>query len=231
MTMTDSVKSNHSPLLVLVITGLCAYLGIALILHVQYLIYLAKLSQGVLIEADYPRALIIGTLLQRIAIIISFVSIFWGIRRMRIAGKSILHAFIAIVGIGMCIFFFTLNYYENSKIHEIYNGFFDAQIIQRLETKLLKNNLPSNSRAYIEKALAEEIYLDQNHLTSIADENGNHSLFKPTDDDIKYKKLRIFIKDAFSRNEKSTRNSMALWAIILLLGICLGRFLPVRKAN
>jgi hypothetical protein len=229
--MTDSVKSRHSYFLVLVIAGLCVYLCIALILHVQYLIFLTKLSQGTLIEPAYPRAVIIGTLLQRIAILISFAAIYWGIRRMRITGKSILHTFVAIIGIGMCISYFMLNFYENSKVHQIYTGVFDAQIIQRLEKKLLKNDLPSKNRAFIEKALAKEIYLDQNHLISIADENGSHSLFKPTDDDIKYKRLRNVLKDAFSRDEMSTRNRMVMWLVILLLGVCFGRFMPVRKAN
>lgn len=227
--MTDSVKSHHSLLLVLVIAFLCAFLCIALILHVQYLIFLTKLSQGIL--PAYPRAAIIGRLLQRVAILISLFAIIWGIRRMRIAGKSILHAFVAIIGIVMCILFFTLNTYENTKLHQIYKGSFDTQIIQRLETKLLQNDLPAKNRAFIEKWLAKEIYLDQNHLISIADENGNHSLFKPTDDDLNNRRLRNVIKDSFSRVEKSIRFSMALWLIILLLGIGLGRFLPVRKAN
>lgn len=232
MTMTDSLKSHNSALLVLVIAGLCAYVCIAVILHVQYFNFLTKLSQGALIETGYPRAVIIGTLLQqRVAILISFSAIFLGIRRMRIAGKSNPYAFVAIIGIGMCILFLTLNFFENRKVHQISKGIFDTQIIQRLETKLLRNGLPSKSRAFIEKILAKEIYLDQSRLISVTDENGNHSLFKPTDDDIKNRRLRNVLKDEFSRDEKSTRYLNILWLINLLLGVCLGSFLPIRKAH
>jgi hypothetical protein len=225
------VRSYPSSSIVIVIAGLCAYLCIVLILHVPYLIYLTKLSQGILIEFPYPRAAVIGTLLQNVAIFISFAAIFWGIRRMRKAGKSIPYAFVAIIGIGTCILFFIINYYANNMVNQIYKGFIHTHIIQSLESKLLQNDLSLKNRVFIEKMLAEEIYLDQNRLISIADENGNHSLFKPTDDDIKLRRYRILLKDAFFHDEKTTRNRMALWPTILLLGICLGRFLPVRKAN
>jgi hypothetical protein len=231
MTMTDSVKSHRLSLLVLIIAGFCAYLAVALILHVQYLMYLTKVAQGVLVEPTYPRAWMVGMLLQKAAILISFASIFWGIRRVKMAGKSILHACVAIIGIGMCIVFFLLNLYENNKMHHIYKGIFDAQVIPKLETKLLKKGLPLKNRAFIEKMLAKEVYLDQNHRISITDESGKRSLFNPTDEDMKYRRLRNFLKDAILRDEKSARNRMVFWLISLLLGVGLGRFLPARKAN
>jgi hypothetical protein len=212
--------------------GLCTYLCIALIVNVPYLIYIDKISRGDLVEwYPYPKVLRVGVILQGAAIIISFAAIFFGIRRMRKLGKSIQHGFIVIIGIGMCILFLILNFYVNTKMNQIHRGLFETNIIANLEERLMKTDLPSKQRTFYEKQLAKEIYVGQNRLISITDENGNHSLFVPSDEDIAYKKSHDIVKNSILRDKRVTRNRMILWIAVLFFGIFLGRFLPIRKSS
>jgi hypothetical protein len=173
----------------------------------------------------------VGVILQSAAIIISFAAIFFGIRRMRKLGKSIQQGFIVIIGIGMCILFLILNFYVNTKMNQIHRGLFETNIIANLEERLMKTDLPSKQRTFYEKQLAKEIYVGQNRLISITDENGNHSLFVPSDEDIAYKKSHDIVKNSILRDKRVTRNRMILWIAVLFFGIFLGRFLPIRKSS
>jgi hypothetical protein len=228
--MTDPGKSHRSS--IFVITGLCAYLCVALITYVPYLIYINKMSQGDFIgRYPYPKVLMVGVIFQSAAIIISLAAIFFGIRRMRKLGKSFQHGFVVIIGVSMCILFFILNFYVNNKMNQIHKGLFETNIIPKLEERLMKSALTSEQRIFCERQLAKEIYVAQNRLISITDENGNYSLFKPSDKDIAYKKSRDIVKNSILRDKRATRNRMILWITILFFGIFLGRFLPIRKSN
>ena len=224
------MKSHSFPISIMI--GLCTYLFIALIVNVPYLIYLDKISRGYLIAwYPYPKVLMVGVILQSAAIIISFAAIFFGIRRIRKLGKSNQQGLIVIIGVGMCILFFILNFYINNKLNQIHKGLFETNIIAKLEEKLMKSDLTSKQRIFCERQIAKEIYVDQNRLISITDENGNHSLFIPSDEDIAYKKSHDIVKDSILRDKRTTRNRMILWVVVLFFSISLGRFLPIRKSN
>jgi len=173
----------------------------------------------------------VGVILQSAAIIISFAAIFFGIRRMPKLGKSIQHGFIVIIGAGTCILFFILNFYVNNKMNQIHKGLFETNIIAKLEERLMKSDLTLKQRIFYERQLAKEIYADQNRLISITDENGNHSLFIPSDEDTAYKKSHDIVRDSILRDKRATRNRMILWIAVLFFGVFLGRFLPIRKSN
>jgi len=173
----------------------------------------------------------VGVILQSAAIIISFAAIFFGIRRMRKLGKSNQHGLIVIICAGTCILFFILNFYINNKLNQIHKGLFETNIIAKLEEKLMKSDLTSKQRIFCERQIAKEIYVDQNRLISITDENDNHSLFIPSDEDIAYKKSHDIVKDSILRDKRTTRNRMILWIVVLFFGISLGRFSPIRKSN
>ena len=223
------MKSHSFPISIMI--GLCTYLFIALIVNVPYLIYLDKISRGYLI-AWYPsKVLMVGVILQSAAIIISFAAIFFGIRRMRQLGKSNQHGLMVIICAGTCILFFILNFYINNKLNQIHKGLFETNIIAKLEEKLMKSDLTSKQRIFCERQIAKEIYVDQNRLISITDENGNHSLFIPSDEDIAYKKSHDIVKDSILRDKRTTRNRMILWVVVLFFSISLGRFLPIQKSN
>ncbi len=228
--MTDAMKSQSLP--VSIIIGLCTYLCIALAVNVPYLIYIDKISRGHLIGwYPYPKVLIVGVIFQSAAIIISFAAIFFGIRRIRKLGKSNQQGLIVIIGVGMCILFFILNFYLNNKLNQIHKGLFETNIIAKLEEKLTKSDLTSKQRIFCERQIAKHIYVDQNRLVSITDENGNHSLFIPSDEDIAYKKSHDIVKDSILRDKRTTRNRMILWIVVLFFAISLGRFLPIRKRD
>jgi len=173
----------------------------------------------------------VGVILQSAAIIISFAAIFFGIRRMRKLGKSNQHGLIVIICAGTCILFFILNFYINNKLNQIHKGLFETNIIAKFEEKLMKSDLTSKQRIFCERQIAKEIYVDQNRLISITDENDNHSLFIPSDEDIAYKKSHDIVKDSILRDKRTTRNRMILWIVVLFFGISLGRFSPIRKSN
>jgi len=116
-------------------------------------------------------------------------------------------------------------------MNQIHKGLFETNIIPKLEERLMKSALTSEQRIFCERQLAKEIYVAQNRLISITDENGNYSLFKPSDKDIAYKKSRDIVKNSILRDKRATRNRMILWITILFFGIFLGRFLPIRKSN
>lgn len=116
-------------------------------------------------------------------------------------------------------------------MNQIHKGLFETNIIARLEERLMKSDLTSKQRIFFERQLAKEIYVDQNRLISITDENGNHSLFKPSDEDIAYKKSHDMVKNSILRDKRATRNRMILWIAVLSFSILLGRFLPIRKSN
>ena len=224
------MKSHGPPIFIII--GLCTYLCIALIVYVPYLIYIDKMSQGDFIgRYPYPKVLMVGVIFQSAAIIISLAAIFFGIRRMRKLGKSNQHGFIVIIGVSTCILFFILNFHVNNKMNQIHKGLFETNIIAKLEKRLMKSDLTSKQRIFYEKQLAKEIYVDQNRLISITDENGNHSLFKPSDEDIAYKKSHDIVKNSILRDKRATRNRMILWIAVLFFSIFLGRFLPIRKYN
>jgi len=150
---------------------------------------------------------------------------------MRKLGKSNQHGLIVIICAGTCILFFILNFYINNKLNQIHKGLFETNIIAKLEEKLMKSDLTSKQRIFCERQIAKEIYVDQNRLISITDENDNHSLFIPSDEDIAYKKSHDIVKDSILRDKRTTRNRMILWIVVLFFGISLGRFSPIRKSN
>jgi len=224
------VKS-HS-LHISIIIRLCTYLCIALIAYIPYLIYVDKISRGDLVGLySYPKPLMVGVILQSAAIIISFAAIFFGIRRMRRLGKSIQDGLIVIIGVGTCILFFIFNLYVNNTMKQIHSGLFETNIIVKLEERLMRSDLTSKQRSVYERQLAKEIYVDQNRLISITDENGNHSIFIPSDQDRAYKKSHDIAKDSILGDKRTTRNRMILWIAVLFFGIFLGKCLPIRKAN
>jgi hypothetical protein len=226
--MQDVRKSRR--VLALIITGLCAYLCAALMAYVPYLIYVDKLLQGDLSGSyPYPKALIAGAILQYTAIIASFAAIFWGIRRIRNTRKSIQHWLIVIIGIGICILFFNLNFVEYNKLDKFCRQVLETDVIAKLEAKLAKGDLPQKARILCEGMLAKEIYVNQGRLISITDQNGTRSLFKPSGDDMAYKKTHDFLKRSILRRENTTRNGSILWIAVLFLSIILGRFWPAAK--
>jgi hypothetical protein len=228
--MTDPMKSHSLPISIVI--GLCTYFCIALVVNIPYLIYIDKISRGDLIgRYPYPKVLMVGVILQSAAIIISFAAIFFGIRRMRKLGKSFQHGLIVIIGVAACILFFILNFYLSNKLNQIHKGLFETNIIAKLEEKLTKSDLTAKQRIFCETQIAKELYVDQNRLISITDENGNHSLFTPSDEDIAYKKSHDIVKDSILRDKRTTRNRMILWIVVLFFAISLGRFLPFRKSN
>jgi len=230
MIMTDAGKSHKSSIFIIIV--LCTYLFIALIAYVPYLIYIGKMSQGDFIGwYPYPKVLMAGVILQSATIVISFAAIVLGVRRVRKLGKSFQHGFVVIIGVSMCILFFILNFYVNNKMNQVHKGLFQTNIIAKLEKRLMKSDLPSKQRIFYERQLAKEIYADQNRLISITDENGNHSLFKPSDEDIAYKKSHDIVKNSILRDKRATSNRMILWIAVLFFSIFLGSFLPIRKSN
>jgi hypothetical protein len=230
MIITDPNKSHRSSIFIII--GLCAYLCIALITYVPYLIYIDKMSQGDFVRLDpHPKALIVGVIFQRAAIIISPAAIFLGIRRMRILGKGFQNGFVVLIAVSMCVLFFIFNFYIYNKMNQIHKGFFETNVIPILEERLMKSDLTSKQRIGIERLLAKNIYVDQNRLISITDENANHSLFKPSDEDRAYKKSRDFVINSIFGARRAAKHQMILWITLLFLGICLGRFFPIRKSN
>jgi hypothetical protein len=226
--MQDIRKSRRA--VAFIIIGLGAYLCAALMAYVPYLIYVDKLLQGDVSESyPYPKALIAGAILQYTAIIASFAAIFWGIRRLRSARKSIQHRLIVIIGIGICVLFFNLNFVEYNKLDKFRRQVLEIDVIGKLEAKLTKNDLPQKARIISEQMLAKEIYVNQGRLIKITDDRGNSFLFKPSDDDIAYKKTHDFLKRSILRREHTTRNGSILWIAVLFLSILLGKIWPAAK--
>jgi len=178
-----------------------------------------------------PNISIVRVILHVGAIIISFASILLGIRRMRKLGRNFQHGFMVIIGVSTCILFFILNFYVNNKMSQMYRGFFETNIIGKLEKKLMESDLTLNQRIFVEKQLAKEIYVSQNRLISITDENGNHSLFKPSDENIAYKKSHDYLRNWILKIKIAKKNGMILWIAVLVFGILLGRYLPIQKSN
>jgi uncharacterized membrane protein len=229
--MADGWKSNKSFIFLLI--GLCIFLFIALIANVPYLIFIEKILQNGEITGWYsnPKIHLIRGVLYGVAAIISFVAILLGIRRMRILGKSYRHSSIVIIGVSTCILFLMLNFYINNKLDQVYKGFFETNIIAKLENTLTDSDLTSKQRALIERQLAIEIYVNENRQITITDENGRKFLFNPSEKDLAYKEGYSTFKKAILKDIKTAKKGMILWSSILFSSILLGRYLPIRKSH
>jgi hypothetical protein len=231
MKMADnSRKSNKSFLFLLI--GFCIFLFIALIANVPYLIFIGKILDGKIAGwYSNPKISLVRVILHGVAAIISFAVILLGIRRMRILGKSYRHSAIAIIGVSTCILFFMLDFYINNKLNQVYKGFFETNIIAKLENTLTGSDLTSKQRALIERQLAIEIYVNENRQITVTDENGRKFLFNPSEKDLAYKEGYDTFKKAILEDIKGQKKGMILWSSILFFSVLLGRFLPIRKSN
>lgn len=201
---------------------------------IPYLIYIEKIFQNETINPwlGFSRKIwLVRGILYLVAIIISFATILLGTRRMRILGKSYRHGSIAIIGVSTCILFFMLNFYINNKLNQVYKGFFETNIIEKLEKDLMKKDLTSKVRVLFERQLAVEIYVNENRQITIRDEDGHPFLFNPSEKDLAYKEGHDTFKKAILEDIRRVKNGMILWTTILFFSILLGRFLPIRKSH
>ena len=98
-----------------------------------------------------------------------------------------------------------------------------------IESVLADEDLPDKHRRYWEKALAKEYYLLYGKLLESTTDQGEKKIYQPTQEDIDFKNKYDSTYSLMGWIMSGLRNAMVLWASVIVFGMLIGLFLPMRK--
>ena len=126
-----------------------------------------------------------------------------------------------VVAYSICIVFIAMNYAYYTKFNTIYNNTIKDNSTDKLSNQL-NNSISASRKAKYEELLAQQYYVMHNRLVTINDVNGNKTIYKPTPEINKLKK--IYEEAAYMINWIIIRTiySSIIWLLVPILSSLYG---------
>ncbi len=159
---------------------------------------------------------------------VAFVTIVLGIKKLQTDSRNYKALSMLIIGSVICVMFFISHLFLKNQNEQL-KTVFEPDVIPGLEKSLKEKELTGSKRAAFEKFLAKEIYVREGRLISILDEEGNPSVFNPSERDEASKRNHDYIIKLIPENERTAKKGMILWASVLLLSIFIGILLNIKN--
>jgi hypothetical protein len=106
-----------------------------------------------------------------------------------------------------------------------------TNMIVKIENLLRSENTPESRRPLLLRKLAESRYLQYGERIEIIDHDNQQQIYQPPKEIIKFKQQNDRSRKLFGWIKKKARNSIFIWAGVLLLSSAIGFFAPFDKSR
>ena len=161
-----------------------------------------------------------GAILAASAIIIS------GLRSIRNQGSSRRRIVMVLFGIGIGLFFLTLNCIANIQMGKMLKSYDFSKMIGLIEFRLKQDNLPEEKRSVLQQKLAESSYLQSGERILITVEDNQKKVYEPPAAILRFKENVDFSRQMYGLIQQWAYYSIYVWVGVLLISTLAGALTP-----
>ena len=154
-----------------------------------------------------------------------------GGRVLRTEGLSFRSSVLPAVGYIIVCIFMVLNavaYVQTDKILVSYDF---SDMIASMEALLGRSDLTERKRMMLQVKLAESYYLQDGRLVEIDTKGGQKSVYRPTKENIRFKRQNDFTRQHIGWIKSRARNFVFVWVGVLVLATLAGLGFPAGRQN
>lgn len=158
----------------------------------------------------------VGAILVAVTVIIS------GFRSIRAQGAKWRHIVVIVTGIGIALFFLTLNSIAVQQMGKLLGTYDFSKMIGLIEFRLKQPNLPEEKRPILMRKLAESRYLQSGERISVPTENDETKEYDPPESIRGFKEHVDSSRQIYNGVRKWSFYWAVIWVAVMLSSILVG---------